>query len=196
MSGNPDVFALLEEMLDSGRTPEEVCRDCPELLPEVAQCATLASWPSTTSAFTRGRSIIVSDYLDGPDLGRWLRDNRPTWPEAALLAAAVADALAHAHSRHIVHRDVKPANILLTVGPRTGPCGLRPGPRRVPGGRRARRHRLPAPRGTCRPSRPRARPIASTGVPTSTAWASCFTKCSPGASFPSEQSTGTAAAGA
>ncbi len=35
MSGNPDVFALLEEMLDSGRTPEEVCRDCPELLPDV-----------------------------------------------------------------------------------------------------------------------------------------------------------------
>ena len=35
MTGNPDVFALLEEMLDSGRTPEEVCRDCPELLPEV-----------------------------------------------------------------------------------------------------------------------------------------------------------------
>jgi serine/threonine-protein kinase len=35
MAGNPRVFALLEEMLDLGRTPEEVCRDCPELLPEV-----------------------------------------------------------------------------------------------------------------------------------------------------------------
>src|SRR6478672_11926079 len=35
MSGNSDVFTLLEEMLDSGRSPEEVCRDCPELLPEV-----------------------------------------------------------------------------------------------------------------------------------------------------------------
>jgi eukaryotic-like serine/threonine-protein kinase len=35
MAGNPEVFALLEEMLDSGRTVEEVCRDCPELLPEV-----------------------------------------------------------------------------------------------------------------------------------------------------------------
>jgi serine/threonine-protein kinase len=35
MAGNPEVFALLEEMLDSGRTPEEVCRDCPELLAEV-----------------------------------------------------------------------------------------------------------------------------------------------------------------
>jgi serine/threonine-protein kinase len=37
MAGNPRVLGLLEEMLDSGKTPEEVCRDCPELLPEVRQ---------------------------------------------------------------------------------------------------------------------------------------------------------------
>ena len=37
MGGNPQVLGLLEEMLDSGKTPEEVCRDCPELLPEVRQ---------------------------------------------------------------------------------------------------------------------------------------------------------------
>src|SRR5262245_44787995 len=37
MSGNPQVFTLLEEMLVSGKTPEEVCRDCPELLAEVRQ---------------------------------------------------------------------------------------------------------------------------------------------------------------
>ena len=53
-----------------------------------------------------GQIYIVSDYLDGPDLGRWLRDHRPTWPEASMVAAAVADALGHAHSRHIIHRDV------------------------------------------------------------------------------------------
>jgi tetratricopeptide (TPR) repeat protein/predicted Ser/Thr protein kinase len=35
MAGNRDVLGLLEEMLDSGKTPEEVCRDCPELLAEV-----------------------------------------------------------------------------------------------------------------------------------------------------------------
>jgi eukaryotic-like serine/threonine-protein kinase len=35
MAGKPDVLALLEEILESGRTAEEVCRDCPELLPEV-----------------------------------------------------------------------------------------------------------------------------------------------------------------
>jgi serine/threonine-protein kinase len=35
MAGNTRVLGLLEEMLDSGKTPEEACRDCPELLPEV-----------------------------------------------------------------------------------------------------------------------------------------------------------------
>jgi serine/threonine-protein kinase len=37
MAGNADVSALLEEMLNSGQTPEQVCRNCPELLPEVRQ---------------------------------------------------------------------------------------------------------------------------------------------------------------
>jgi serine/threonine-protein kinase len=37
MAGNPQVLGLLEEMLDSGKTPDEVCRDCPDLLPEVRQ---------------------------------------------------------------------------------------------------------------------------------------------------------------
>src|SRR5262245_19827908 len=37
MAGNPQVLGLLEEMLDSGKTPDEVCRDCPELLADVRQ---------------------------------------------------------------------------------------------------------------------------------------------------------------
>jgi serine/threonine-protein kinase len=35
MSDEPRVQQLVDEMLDSGRTPEEVCADCPELLAEV-----------------------------------------------------------------------------------------------------------------------------------------------------------------
>ena len=62
-----------------------------------------------------GQVYIVSDYLEGVDLGRWLRENRPSWREAARIVAAVADALAHAHARLIVHRDVKPDNIILTA---------------------------------------------------------------------------------
>src|SRR5262245_60185915 len=37
MSGDPRVLGLLEEMLDSGKTPEEACRACPELLTEVRE---------------------------------------------------------------------------------------------------------------------------------------------------------------
>jgi serine/threonine protein kinase/predicted ATPase len=66
-----------------------------------------------------GRVYLVSDYLHGPDLGRWLADNRVGWPEATRIAAAIADALAHAHARLIVHRDVKPANIIMLAAERT-----------------------------------------------------------------------------
>ena len=37
MASDPRVQELLEELLDSGRTPEEVCRPCPELLPQVRE---------------------------------------------------------------------------------------------------------------------------------------------------------------
>src|SRR5262245_24583450 len=37
MVGDPRVLGLLEEMLDAGKTPDEVCRGCPELLAEVRE---------------------------------------------------------------------------------------------------------------------------------------------------------------
>jgi serine/threonine protein kinase len=54
-------------------------------------------------------------FLSGSNLGEWLSSHRLSWPEAARVVASVADALAHAHSRLIVHRDVKPANIIITL---------------------------------------------------------------------------------
>ena len=61
-----------------------------------------------------GDVYIVSDYLEGPDLAQWLTRHVPSWQMATRIAASLADALAHAHSRLTVHRDVKPANIILT----------------------------------------------------------------------------------
>ncbi len=60
-----------------------------------------------------GACYIVSEYLPGKDLNFWMKTNEPTWKEAAQIAISVADGLASAHARNTVHRDVKPANILM-----------------------------------------------------------------------------------
>src|SRR3954470_21594883 len=56
---------------------------------------------------------IVSKYIDGTDLAERLRADRPALHEAVELVAAVAEALHYAHRQGVVHRDVKPGNILL-----------------------------------------------------------------------------------
>jgi serine/threonine protein kinase len=60
-----------------------------------------------------GRYFIVSELIDGTDLGRHLRDGPVSVMEAARVVAGAARCLHHAHERGVVHRDVKPANILL-----------------------------------------------------------------------------------
>jgi serine/threonine protein kinase/formylglycine-generating enzyme required for sulfatase activity len=60
-----------------------------------------------------GLWFLVSKLVEGGDLKGWLRRGRPTAAEAVAVAIAVAEALHSAHQHHIIHRDVKPANILL-----------------------------------------------------------------------------------
>lgn len=60
------------------------------------------------------RSFIVMEYVAGPDLQVRVRDRGPLSPEeAARLGQDVAAALDAAHRRGILHRDVKPQNVLL-----------------------------------------------------------------------------------
>ncbi|HEY7311744.1 MAG TPA: protein kinase [Gemmataceae bacterium] len=60
-----------------------------------------------------GLPFLVSDFVHGHTLADLLTARRPTPAESAVLLAAVADALQYAHERGVVHRDVKPSNILL-----------------------------------------------------------------------------------
>lgn len=57
--------------------------------------------------------FVVSKYIDGTDLSTRLRLSRLTIREAVELVVPVADALHHAHQQVLVHRDIKPGNILL-----------------------------------------------------------------------------------
>lgn len=60
-----------------------------------------------------GRVYIVSRFVDGLTLREELSRGPLPVNEAIEIVAAVADALQHAHSHSLIHRDVKPANILL-----------------------------------------------------------------------------------
>ncbi len=60
-----------------------------------------------------GRCFIVSKYVNGCSLDRRLRDDRPSPRVVAAWIATVAEALHFAHACGVIHRDVKPANILL-----------------------------------------------------------------------------------
>lgn len=59
--------------------------------------------------------FLVTEYVPGADLRRLIRHHGPlTAVQAAVIISQAAEALAYAHSRGLVHRDVKPGNLLVT----------------------------------------------------------------------------------
>jgi beta-lactam-binding protein with PASTA domain/predicted Ser/Thr protein kinase len=84
-----------------------------------AQSAAGLNHPNIVSVFDTGSQgdvhFIVMEYVEGRTLRDVIRQEGPLLPERAVeIGAAVAQALDAAHEAGLVHRDVKPGNIMLT----------------------------------------------------------------------------------
>jgi eukaryotic-like serine/threonine-protein kinase len=62
-----------------------------------------------------GRQYLATEFVDGGTLKKWAQQQPRSWEEIAELLTGVADGLATAHQAGILHRDIKPDNILVTT---------------------------------------------------------------------------------
>ena len=86
-----------------------------------ARAAGALSHPNVAGVFDYGehdgQAFIVMELVEGENLAERLARGGPLpWPQALAVAEQVARALAAAHAHGLVHRDVKPANVLLGNG--------------------------------------------------------------------------------
>ena len=84
-----------------------------------AQAAASLSHPNIVGVYDTGTEdgthFIVMEYVDGRTLREVIRTEGPLYPErAAEICADVCSALAAAHARGLIHRDIKPGNVMLT----------------------------------------------------------------------------------
>lgn len=83
-----------------------------------ARSAASLSHPNVVSIYDVGQDgdihYIVMEYIEGGTLNDIIKERAPLQPEeAAGIAAQICDALSHAHQNGIIHRDIKPHNILI-----------------------------------------------------------------------------------
>jgi serine/threonine protein kinase len=77
--------------------------------------------PNIVTVYDIGRSgnvaFMAMEFLDGVELRAMMKAGSPVTPTRAVeIAAQVAEGLAYAHQHEVVHRDVKPANIMIVSG--------------------------------------------------------------------------------
>src|SRR5262245_48119667 len=110
LDSRPVAIKFLLRALDSDEARHRFRR-------EVSALSALSQHPHIVTVHEAGtfdgREYVVTEYIDGGTLSAWIREKH-TWRQVVELLVGVADALATAHDAAILHRDIKPDNILIT----------------------------------------------------------------------------------
>ncbi len=116
------LVAIKTIKTSQGDEDDSESREFRERFVREAQTAGILSHPNIVTIHDIGEdtesraSFIAMEYIEGRNLKSLLADkNRFTWDEIADLVAQIGEALDYAHRKGIIHRDVKPANIILTT---------------------------------------------------------------------------------
>jgi serine/threonine-protein kinase len=83
-----------------------------------ARAAAKLSHPSIASVYdfgetTQGLAFVVMELVSGAPFAARLHDGAVPWPEAVSVCGRVAVAMAEAHAQGVVHRDIKPGNVMV-----------------------------------------------------------------------------------
>jgi serine/threonine protein kinase len=118
-------LVALKTIRPAAQSDDEETKEFQQRFIREAQAAGILNHPSIVTVHDIGRddstgvSFIAMEYVEGQNLKEILAQGRPlTFDDIGDIVAQVADALDFAHAKGIVHRDVKPANIILLDGHR------------------------------------------------------------------------------
>ncbi len=115
--GMGTVYRAFDERLQRQVALKEVFAPDPERVLREAQAAARLNHPAIVTLYELGerdgRAVLVSELVPGETLARLQVDGRLCDRDVAEIAADLCDGLAHAHQRGVVHRDVKPQNVIV-----------------------------------------------------------------------------------
>src|SRR5919201_749768 len=117
--GMGTVYRAFDERLQREVAVKEIASSDPGRVAREAQAAARLNHPGIVTLYELGseggRALLVSELVEGATLAELARCGDLSDREVAEFGADVCEALAHAHERGVIHRDVKPQNVIVRV---------------------------------------------------------------------------------